>query len=82
MAPLERQTLTIIGSISGVSPTANREREHERFAPIMLAEAVDEKTSGTMTAMNRSMSQVKPDMPLSKLVGGGPSVMALAMPPR
>jgi hypothetical protein len=38
--------------------------------------------AGTMTAMNRSMSHVKPETPLSKLVGGGLSVMVLAMAPR
>ena len=42
-APLDRQTVTIIGSISGVRPTATATREEERLAPVALGQAVDDE---------------------------------------
>ena len=43
-APLDRQTETIIGSISGVNPTATAiEREKKASAPTMLGETVDQE---------------------------------------
>src|SRR5665213_2458037 len=76
MAPLERQTETIIGSISGVKPTATANAKKKAsfqscvFTPLMLCvfRPLMRKTNGTMTAMKRSMSQVNFLMPLSKLV--------------
>ena len=43
MAPLERFTVTIIGSISGVSPTATERREEQRLRPVVLGDADDEE---------------------------------------
>ena len=42
-APLDRQTETIIGSISGVSPTATASAKKNASFPIVFGEAVDEK---------------------------------------
>ena len=42
-APLERQTETIIGSISGVEPDGHGQGEEERVLPVVLREAVDEE---------------------------------------
>ena len=43
MAPLERQTETIMGSISGVSPTATARAKKKASLPIVLGDAVDEE---------------------------------------
>ncbi len=40
IAPLERQTHTIIGSISGVNPTANRQRPNKKAPPQSLLAAL------------------------------------------
>ena len=49
----------------------NREREKERLAPVMLAETVDEENQRHHHGHEPDISQVNPDMPLSKLVGAG-----------
>ena len=43
IAPLERQTATIIGSISGVRPTATAIAKKKAALPISLREPVDEE---------------------------------------
>ena len=43
MAPLERQTVTIIGSISGVRPDGHREAEEQGLEPVVLGEPDDEE---------------------------------------
>ena len=45
IAPLDRQTVTIIGSISGVIPTATA-IEKKCFAPIVFCQAVDDEHQG------------------------------------
>ena len=42
-APLDRQTETIIGSISGVRPTATASAKKNAVLPVVFGEAVDEK---------------------------------------
>ena len=62
MAPRDRQTVTIIGSISGVMPTAtaiakkNASFQSSRVLP--LVSPLITKTNGTMTSMKRIISQV------------------------
>ena len=81
-APLDRHTVTTMGSISGVSPTAtaranmNAPIQSPLVAPLMM------KTKGTMTIMKRSMSMVKFLMPLSKSVSTRFSESLAAMPPK
>ena len=68
-APLARLMVTIIGSISGVSPTATATANISASSQLPLATPLMRNTSGTITAMNRIMSQAKRRTPLSKLVG-------------
>jgi hypothetical protein len=67
-APLARLTVTIIGSISGVSPTATARANISASNQSPLVTPLMRKTLGTMTAMKRIISQVKRVTPLSKLV--------------
>ena len=67
-APLERLTVTIMGSISGVRPTATDEAEEKASTQLRLVRPMMKKTTTTMTTMKRIMSQVKALTPLSKLV--------------
>ena len=68
IAPLERLTVTIIGSISGVSPTATESPKRSAPAQSCLVRATMKKTTVTITTMKRIISQVKLSMPRSKLV--------------
>ena len=81
-APLERQTVTIIGSISGVRPTATATAKKKASPQLPLVRPLMTKTSGTITSMKRSISQVNWAMPLSKAVCVGCSESDSAMPPR
>ena len=58
-APLDRQTVTIIGSISGVRPTATATAKKNASPQLPLVRPLMTKTSGTITSMKRSISQVK-----------------------
>ena len=68
IAPLARFTVTIIGSISGVNPTATATANKSASSQSPLVRPLIRSTAGTMTSMNRIISQVKRLMPLSKLV--------------
>ena len=68
-APLERQTVMIIGSISGVSPTATDRAKSSASAQLPLVRPTMRKVAETITTMKRIISQVKPRTPWSKLVG-------------
>ena len=81
-APRERQTLTIIGSISGVRPTATATAKKNASFQSCLVRPLMTNTSGTITAMKPIMSQVKWVTPRSKLVSTGSPVSVLAMVPR
>ena len=50
-APLDRQTVTIIGSISGVSPTATARAKKKASFQSPLVSPLMTKTRGTMTSM-------------------------------
>src|SRR5437899_4701390 len=57
-APLERQTETIIGSISGVRPTATAIEKKNASCQSCLVRPLMTNTSGTITSMKRIISQV------------------------
>ena len=68
-APFERLTVTIIGSISGVRPTATeRAKRNASFQSCLVRPTMQEDDASTMTTMNLIISQVKAAMPRSKLV--------------
>ncbi len=81
-APLDRHTVTIIGSISGVRPTATASAKKKACTQSPLVRPLMTKTSGTITNMKRSMSQVNCAIPRSKAVCGCGSWSDSAMPPR
>ncbi len=81
MAPLERHTDTIMGSISGVSPTATARAKKNAPCQSCFVRPLIRKTTGTMTAMNRIISHVKRLIPRSNAVSGGACVMLRAMAP-
>src|ERR1019366_7828885 len=67
-APLDRQTDTIIGSISGVRPTATASEKKNASFQSCLVRPLMTKTSGTITAMKRIINQVNRLMPRSNAV--------------
>ncbi len=67
-APLARFTVTIIGSISGVSPTATARPKSRASTQLCFVRPMMRNTTATITTMKRIMSQVNPAIPLSKLV--------------
>ncbi len=81
-APLERHTETIIGSISGVRPTATARAKKNAPFQSCLVKPLMRKTRGTITAINWIISQVKRLMPWSKLVSTRSPVIELAMLPK
>jgi len=82
IAPLERHTETIIGSISGVSPTATARAKKNASCQLCLVRPLIRNTTGTITAMNRIMSQVKRLMPRSNAVSGAARAMPWAIAPK
>ncbi len=68
MAPRDRLTETIMGSISGVSPTATASAKKNASPQLPLVNPLMRNTNGTITIMNRIIIQVKRLIPLSKLV--------------
>ena len=82
IAPRERQTVTIIGSISGVMPTATAIAKKNASLQSCFVSPLIRKTSGTMTIMKRIISQVNRATPRSKLVWTCWPTIALAMLPR
>ena len=67
-APFERQTVMIIGSISGVSPTATARAKSNASTQFPLVSPTMRKVTVTITTMKRIISQVKSLTPRSKLV--------------
>ena len=82
IAPLDRQTVTIIGSISGVSPTATASPKRSAASQSCLVRPTIRKTAATMIAMKRIMSQTNPRIPRSKLVSSLRSVRWTEISPR
>ena len=81
-APFARFTVTIIGSISGVRPTAMERPNRSASVQSPLVRPTMKYTAQTMTTMNRIMSQVKERTPLSKLVSSRRSASRSAMAPK
>ncbi len=81
-APFDRQTVTIIGSISGVRPTATARAKKKASFQVPLVKPLMRNTSGTITAMNSIINHVKRAMPRSNAVGGVCVWSDSAMPPR
>ena len=67
-APLARLIATIIGSISGVRPTATATANMKAWNQSCLVSPLIRKTTGTITAMKRNISQANRDTPRSQLV--------------
>ncbi len=81
-APLERQTVTIIGSISGVRPTATERPKRRASSQSCLVIPTMRKVTETMTSMKRTMSLTKALVPLSKSVAPLGSDRSAATLPR
>ena len=69
IAPLARFTVTIIGNISGVSPTATATAKRSASSQSCFVRPLIRKTVGTITKMKRIISQVNLLIPWSKAVG-------------
>jgi hypothetical protein len=67
-APLARFAVTIIGSISGVRPTATAIPNRNASTQSPFSIPLTRKTTGTMTAMKRIRTQLTALTPRSKLV--------------
>ena len=81
IAPLARLTVTIIGSISGVSPTATATANSSASSQSPLVMPLIRNTAGTITQMKRIISQVKRVTPRSKLVGARlPTTLSASWP--
>ena len=81
-APFERQTVMIIGNISGVRPTATDKAKSSASAQLCLVKPTIRKVAVTITIMNRIMSQVKACTPLSKLVASRFDIIFAASDPK
>ena len=80
-APLARQVVTIMGSISGVKPTAIEMPKRNASSQSPLVMPLMKNTSGTMTSMKRISTQETALTPLVKLVSTASPAMAEAMEP-
>ena len=81
IAPFERHTDTIIGSISGVRPTATASAKKNASCQLCLVNPLIRNTAGTMTAMKAIISQVNLLIPRSNAVGGASCVRPRAIVP-
>ncbi|CEJ14073.1 hypothetical protein BN1110_04400 [bacterium YEK0313] len=81
-APLDRLALTIIGSISGVRPTATEMANSSASLQSPLVKPLMAKTTGTMTSMKRMSSQLTLLTPRSKLVCARWPTIDLASDPK
>ncbi len=80
-APLARQVVTIIGSISGVRPTAIETANRNAPCQFPLVKPFRKSTTGTMTSMKRISTQETELTPFSKPVAGLGASSEPAMPP-
>ena len=80
-APFARQVVTIIGSISGVSPTATEipNRKASSQSPFVIP--LIKNTNGTMTSINRIRTHETALTPLVKLVSTASPAIADAIEP-
>ena len=80
-APLARFAVTIIGSISGVRPTATEMANSSAESQSPFVKPLIRSTAGTMTSMKRINTQETELIPFSKLVLGGLTLSSPAMLP-
>ena len=76
-APLARVEVTIIGSISGVRPTATESANSRASIQSCFVKPLMKNTSGAMTSMKRINSQLTLFTPVWKDVGARSSVVTL-----
>jgi hypothetical protein len=81
-APMARVPETIIGSISGVRPTAMASAKKNASFQSCLSVPLMRKTMIVITTMKRMSRRLTPRMPFSKLVGARLPTTLRAMPPR
>ena len=81
-APLARQVVTIMGSISGVSPTAMEMPKRKASNQSPLVSPLMTKTTGTMTNIKRISTQEMALTPLVKLVSTASPATEEAMEPK
>ncbi|KWV86257.1 hypothetical protein PFLmoz3_04229 [Pseudomonas fluorescens] len=82
VAPLARLALTIIGSISGVRPTATARANRKASPQSPLEKPLRKNTMGTITSMKRISSQLTLFTPRSKAVCTREPTIALAREPK
>ena len=80
-APFARQVVTIIGSISGVSPTAMEIPNRKASSQSPFVMPFTKNTSGTITSIKRISTQETALTPLVKLVSTASPATADAMDP-
>ncbi|MNY43178.1 hypothetical protein D3C86_1781160 [compost metagenome] len=81
-APLARLAVTIIGNISGVSPTATAIPKSKASNQSPFVKPLTRKISGTITIMKRISSQLTLFTPLSRLVSARFPVIAFPIEPK
>ena len=80
-APLAKLELTIMGSISGVSPTATASAKSEASSQSPLVNPLMKSTTGAMTSMKRISTQLTLLTPRSKAVMARVPMIDLASEP-
>ena len=81
-APLAKLAVTIIGNISGVSPTATAIANNKASSQFPFVNPLIKKTNGTITNIKRMRSQLTLFTPLSKLVSARLPVNDLLIEPK
>ena len=82
IAPLARQVVTIIGSISGVRPTATEMANRNAPSQSPLVRPLMKNTTGTITSMKRIRTQETAFTPFVKLVSTASPATDTAMEPK
>ena len=82
MAPLARLAVTIIGSISGVRPTATERAKKKASPQLPFSNPLMRNTLGAITSMKRSNSPLTSFTPLSNPVLDLGTSIPSAMEPR
>ena len=80
-APLAREVVTIMGSISGVRPTATEMANRTACIQSPLVKPLRNSTTGTIISMKRISTQETALTPFSKVVLGGFAFRSLARMP-
>ncbi|CRH67467.1 Uncharacterised protein [Chlamydia trachomatis] len=81
-APLAKHVVTIIGSISGVKPTATEIANSDAATQSPLVKPLIINTMGTITSINLISTQLTALTPFAKLVWGSFSSSARVMLPK